>query len=312
MQGLIDALQYPDPEVRKRAAVALRALESAQAVPALKAALGQETDPVVRSSFVAALNLLDQQTNIDNLIKSQNVHGLAFALKSRSAETVVAAARGLADLGDRAAVEPLVILFQNASAPPGARLAAAEALLKLQSAPAVVTLLGALRRDSWQVRSNAAAVLGQIQATWAIEPLAQALGDTHPVVRRTAAAALRRIATAEAVAALRAHFAPEQPAPGAALETAEESLETGKTVEETQARAGISLPGTLASADKSEEPPLHGMDTRPSRAIIRDAGAETQPIKRPVEPAKTSEVADEKPPALARVLRRIFAALRGD
>ncbi len=305
-QGLIDALQYPDPEVRKRAAVALRALESAQAVPALKAALQQETDPVVRSSFAAALKLLDYQANIDSLIKSQDVFGLATALKSRNVETVIAAAGALADLGDRTAVEPLVILFQNASAPPAARLAAAEALLKLQSAPAVVTLLGALRRDTWQVRSNAAAVLGQIQATWAVEPLAQALGDTHPVVRRTAAAALRRIATSDAIAALRAHFTPGQQ-PGALSVMAAVPVEAAKTAEDTQEGPRVALP----SADVAEEPPLHGMDTRPSRGILSDFNADTQPIRLPTVPVKPAERLEKKTPAFVRLLRRIFGRSRG-
>jgi hypothetical protein len=206
VQALTKALQYPDPEVRKRAAGALRALDAVQAVPALKAALRNETDMQVRTNLVTALHVLDHRTDVNNLIKSKDVNGLIAALRSRHPENAIAAANALGELGDRIAVEPLVILFQNTSRPPSVRLAAAEALLRLKSAPAVVTLLGALRRDSWQVRRNAAAVLGQIQASWAVEPLIEALDDPHPIVRRTAAAALRRVGTAEAVAALRVRF----------------------------------------------------------------------------------------------------------
>lgn len=207
IQALTRALQYPDPEVRKRAAGALRALDAVQAVPALKAALRNETDRQVQTHLVTALHVLDHRTDVGSLIKSKDVGGLIAALKSRHPENAIAAARALGELGDRIAVEPLVILFQNTTRPPSVRLAAAEALLQLKSAPAVVTLLGALRRDSWQVRRNAAAVLGQIQASWAVEPLIGALDDPHPIVRRAAAAALRRIGTAEAIAALRARFA---------------------------------------------------------------------------------------------------------
>jgi hypothetical protein len=207
IQGLIDSLQYSDAEVRKRAAVALRTLDATQAVPALKAALERETDEQTRSHLATAVHVLDHRTDVTGLMSRQDVNSLIKVLKSRHIESVIAAAKALGKLNDRTAVEPLVILFQNSSAPPRARLAAAEALLELKSAPAVVTLLGALRRDSWQVRRNAAAVLGQIQATWAIEPLTAALNDQHPVVRRTAVAALRRIGTVEAIAALRNHFA---------------------------------------------------------------------------------------------------------
>jgi HEAT repeat protein len=211
IQALIKALEYPDPEVRKRAAGALRALDAVQAVSALKAALRDETDAQVRTNLMMALHVLDHRTDVSSLIRSKNVNGLIAALKSRRPENVIAAAIALGELGDRIAVEPLVILFQNTSLPPKVRLAAAEALLQLKSAPAVVTLLGALRRDSWQVRRNAAVVLGQIQASWAVEPLIEALNDPQPVVRRTAAVALRRIGTAEAVAALRARFASQPP-----------------------------------------------------------------------------------------------------
>lgn len=206
VQALILALQHPDPDVRKRAAVALRTLDASQAVPAFKAALRKETDESVRKSLFAALYILDHHTDVTTLVKTQDVSGLLEALKSRHPENVIAAAKALGELGDRMAVEPLIILFHNSAVPSKVRLAAAEALLQLKSAPAVVTLLGALRRDSWEVRRNAAAVLGQIQATWAVDPLIAALDDPQPVVRRTAAAALRRIGTVEAVAALRARF----------------------------------------------------------------------------------------------------------
>ena len=203
MQGLIRALHYPDPEVRGRAAVALRTLDAIPAVPALKAALHDELDEQTRKYLKQALHVLDQRTDVGLMVQQANLEGLVGALKSSRSETVIAAARALGNLGNRLAVEPLVIVFHNSTSPPAVRLAAAEALLKLKSAPAVVTLLGALRRDSWQVRRNAAAVLGQIQAIWAVEPLAEALHDSHPVVRRTAAAALKRIGSTEAITAMR-------------------------------------------------------------------------------------------------------------
>ena len=211
VDSLTRALQYPDPEVRKRAAGALRALDALQAVPALKAALRNETDMQVRTHLVTALHVLDHRTDVGDLIKSRDVNGLIATLRSRHPENAIAAARALGELDDRIAVEPLVILFQNTTRPPSVRLAAAEALLQLKSAPAVVTLLGALRRDSWQVRRNAAAVLGQIQASWAVEPLIEALDDPHPIVRRVAAAALRQVGTAEALTPLRARFASQAP-----------------------------------------------------------------------------------------------------
>lgn len=282
IQGLIDALQYADAEVRKRAAAALQALDATHAVPALKSALERESDEQTRVHLSNALHVLDHRTDVKKMVVHQDVPGLIETLKSRHVENVIAAAKALGKLDDRTAVEPLVMLFQNSSAPPRARLAAAEALLDLKSAPAVVTLLGALRRDSWQVRRNAAAVLGQIQATWAVEPLTAALHDPHPVVRRTATAALRRIGTAEAVATLRTHFAQ-------------------RTTETVAPVAAEPVAPTL--------PPPAPLVT-PAENVVKP---ETQPLITPAPlpgepPAPPSE--DERPSRITRPVMRLIAFLK--
>ncbi|MBN1200823.1 MAG: HEAT repeat domain-containing protein [Anaerolineae bacterium] len=271
IQGLITALEYPDPEIRRRAADALRTLDATQAVPAVKAALQNEADPRTRAHLSTTLHVLSHRTDIESLIKAGDVQNLIQALKSRHPKNVVAAAQALGRLGDRIAVEPLIMLFNNGSAPPQVRLAAAEALLELKSAPAVITLIGALKRDSWQVRRNAAAVLGQLQASWAVAPLAKALDDPNSVVRRTAAAALRRIGTPEAVAVLRDHFA-QQPPKARPEPAAPHSPPTAR---------GKPTAGRITSA----APP-------PSPMI-----AETKPIglqDTPVVPAKTSPLLEKE------------------
>ena len=202
VDALIEALRHPDAGTRRGAAAALRALGAWQAVPALQEALTLESDWQVHAALTAAIQYLDHDIHVDALIKNKDVRGLSKMLSSLRLDDVVTACRALGTLGDRHAVEPLVMVFRNPMLPDRIRLAAAEALLKLESAPAVVTLLGALRRDDWQVRRNAAAVLGQLKATWATEPLIRTLGDPNPVVRRTAAAALRRIGTSQAMEAL--------------------------------------------------------------------------------------------------------------
>jgi hypothetical protein len=95
-----------------------------------------------------------------------------------------------------------MMVFRNPLNHHKVRLAAAEALLKLDAAPAVVTLLKALRREDWKIRQNAAAILGQLQATWAILPLIKALEDAQAEVRQTVADSLRRLGSREALDAL--------------------------------------------------------------------------------------------------------------
>ncbi len=199
--GLIEALRHADSGVRRRAAAALRAIGAWHAVPALEGALAVENDWQTHAAMTAALQYLDHDIHIEQLIKSKDWRGLTKMLSSTHPDDVLTACRVLGEVGDQRAIEGLIMLFRSPLAPAKARLAAAEALLKLKSAPAVVSLLGALRHDDWQSRRNAAAVLGQLRAVWAVEPLLAALNDPMPVVRKTASAALRRIGTAEALAA---------------------------------------------------------------------------------------------------------------
>lgn len=202
VEGLIEALRHPDAGTRRGAAAALRALGAWQAVPALQEALETEGDGLVHAALTAAIQYLDHDIHVEALIKNRDVRGLAKMLSSSRLDDVATACRALGSIGDRQAVEALVMVFRNPMLPDRIRLAAAEALLKLESAPAVVTLLGALRRDDWQVRRNAAAVLGQLRATWATEALIRALGDPNPTVRRTVLAALRRVGTSQALEAV--------------------------------------------------------------------------------------------------------------
>src|SRR5690606_35402113 len=114
------------------------------------------------------------------------------------------------------AAEPLVMLFNDSGKPNNVRLAAAEALLRLESAPVEASLLGALRSPKWEIRRKAAGVLGQIKAEWAILPVHRSIvNDKHEAVRRTARAALKHIGTPQALAALKAALQaapPETPA----------------------------------------------------------------------------------------------------
>lgn len=317
--GLSDALQHPDREVRKRAALALHTLDATLAVPVLRAALQREQDEHTLRTLKSALRALVQRTDIDDLVQRGDVHGLIEVLSSRHAENAVAAARALGTLGDRRAVEPLVILFQNSLSSPKVRLAAAEALLELQSAPAVVTLLGALRRDSWQVRRNAAAVLGQIQAVWAVEPLIEALQDTHPVVRRTAAAALRRIGTADALQALRTQFT--EGTLGKRKPAAEEH--ESPSVEQVAEPQTPVLPEDTPQSVPGEpqpaisEPPVGAEDTVPSDATRARRGqdawrqaAERVTLSSAETPLARSAVVPKAPPAKPKSSRVLGSVRR--
>ncbi len=216
-QGLIDALKQEDAGIRRRAAAALRAIGATDAVEALRRALVNEEDPEVKAILAAALkDLSDMPEDVltndveisDSLVQ---VNNLIDMLKSDEPAQIIDAAHQLGELGDKIAVEPLVVIFNSPKSSIEVKLSVAEALLKLDGAPVEVALLAALRHNDWHIRRNGAAILGQLKAEWAVEPLSHALRDAHSTVRRTARAALQRIGTPEAVDAL--HRRPSQTQP---------------------------------------------------------------------------------------------------
>jgi hypothetical protein len=200
IEGLINALEAEDPVTRRRAATALRAIGATSALSALRMAISRELDEETRSLLITVTESLTEESgeDINETRVLTPVDMLAMELASDDLATAVAAAHKLAELGDKTAVVPLILKFNDLSAPISLRLAAAEALLKLKSAPLEVALLANLRHQDWQIRRNGAAILGQLKAEWAIEPLGKALADPHPTVRKTALAALKFIGTPEA------------------------------------------------------------------------------------------------------------------
>ncbi|MGB7341093.1 MAG: HEAT repeat domain-containing protein [Phototrophicaceae bacterium] len=218
IRGLVAALTDEDTLIRRRAATALGAMDAIESLSALQRAHLAEDDAETRAVMSASIQALKKSTS-ENLPKvddshdandvddEQIVYQLIEQLKSTDATTIIEAAETLGELGEKIAVEGLILAFNNPKHTIHVRLAIAEALLKLESAPVEVALLANLRHTDWHIRRNGAAILGQLQAEWAVEPLAGSLNDPHPVVRRTALAALKHIGTPESRKAL-AQFAP--------------------------------------------------------------------------------------------------------
>ena len=205
--GLLAALEYPDPAIRRRAAAALRTLSAVSALEGLEKRMAVEDDPSVRATIAAALEYLLVEQGPVRLSETRR---LVEQLRSDDLNNAIKAAQELAVLKDKTAVEALVMIFHDSRQSSKLRLAAAEALVALESAPALVTLLVALSSPEWAIRRNAAAVLGQLRADWAVQPLIDRLQDSNDVVRRTCRAALKRIGTPEALAAARGDTRPLQ------------------------------------------------------------------------------------------------------
>jgi HEAT repeat protein len=297
--ALVEALRHPDASVRRRAAGSLRAIGAWHTLPAIESALAVESDWQAHAAMSAAIQYLDHDVHIEQMVKAKDLRGLSKMLSSSQIEDVLIAASALGGLADRRAVEPLIVLFRNPLAPSKARLAAAEALLKLESAPAVVTLLGALRRDDWQARRNAAAVLGQLQASWAVEPLIVALNDPMPVVRKTASAALRRIGTSEAMSAAtkfdEANRRSEtRPLPANILEAVQAETDKLNGVSATKTDNTAAAQSAAPSNGTGLLPPLPSV---PAISIAEDVPPPTAPVTIPATvPAATVALLEPETP----------------
>lgn len=259
-RGLVEALANIDPGIRKRAAAALRALGAVDAIPALKSTLEKERNDDVRGHLAAVLEGLqqekDRQINVGDdsgelQVDDPELVRLINALESDDPETVIQAAKTLGERGDKQAVEPLVTLFKTPTVAITVRLAVAEALLLLDSAPVEVALLGALRSQQWRIRRNGAAILGQLKADWAVEPLGRAVLDPHELVRRTARAALKHIGTPDALNTLdqaakqRASARPQKP-------LARQAKPSNETPDSTTAAAAPAASTDVDDADDDD------------------------------------------------------------
>jgi len=201
--GLIDALGSDDGLTRQRAALALGDLAGAEAVAPLIRALG---DPLtaVREAAADSLALLGPPAvgPLVELIESPEASGKyeertvigaggrTWELETRQDLRRVYAAAILGEIGDPAAVEPLVRALRDAG--DDLRYQAAGAVAKFGSG-AVEPLTAVLADPDPDTRIVAAGVLGDTGDAGAVEPLVGALRDGSVAVRGAAGGALLRL-----------------------------------------------------------------------------------------------------------------------
>jgi HEAT repeat protein len=305
IDGLTAALSHADPEIRRKAAAALRALDAAGAIPALKDALATETDWEAQATLLAAVQHLTREDTLDVLIEQRNVEALVNLLFSDWTHDVLGAIEALGELGEKQATESLVVIFRSTELPDELRYAAAEALLRLESAPAVVTLLAALRRDDGEVRLNAASMLGELHATWATRGLIDALEDPEAEVREAARMALEKIGTPTALKALESvdvgatqmlDALEETPA----VEEAPAQLELLPAEDEPLATEALPVAEVLSAEEvalTAEELPeaeaAPAEESLAEKAPVEEPSAEAEP-----QPAEESEPEAEQSPAV--------------
>ncbi|WP_310785948.1 fumarate reductase/succinate dehydrogenase flavoprotein subunit [Mycobacterium sp. Z3061] len=206
--ALFAALDDDDATVRRAAADGIRELVEVLPDPAGARAHLSSRDTVVRAAAVYVLAARrggsvaeyrraredsDHRVRIEAiraLVSVDDVVGVIAATRDDNREVRIAAAAGLATLGNGASAVSALI----GDTDPLVRAAALAALAELGCSEAdFASVEQALRAPAWQLRVGAARALGGAGADFAVPRLTEALGDAHLDVRKAAVLSLTRL-----------------------------------------------------------------------------------------------------------------------
>ncbi len=190
-EPLLRALEDPDLEVRREAAVSAGRVQLRDAVPLLQEWL-DDPEPDVRSVAATALGEIGDPRPIPDLVR---------ALGDQNTAVRRAAVGALLRTGDESVTTPILGRLDDED--PEVRIDAAQALGQLGDPRAVVSLVGRARDESADVRQAVYAALGSLGDARAVSALVQALRDDAQPAQLTAIGALGRLGAARAVAPLR-------------------------------------------------------------------------------------------------------------
>ncbi|MGM0447773.1 MAG: HEAT repeat domain-containing protein [Methanobacteriota archaeon] len=210
-ERLRDALGSDSAAVRKRAAEFLGEIGEEGDQPTVDGLLRAATtddDPEVRGAAVDALDEIGEEA-LQQLLKELTGGGgdaeaewvtarkFARALEADRPELRMAAANALGRLDDASGLQALVGALDDED--PRVRLRAAQACGSFANARAVPGLRERLGDDDPRVRRAAANALGTIGTDQALSPLLDLLDDGDGSIRRIAAGALGKASTPEPV-----------------------------------------------------------------------------------------------------------------
>jgi HEAT repeat protein len=204
LDGLILALK--DERTRWYASQALIELDG-QILPQLEEGLKSD-DALTRENISIVLGEIRDRRAVQPLLE---------ALQDEE-QFLMTSAASLIQIGDPAAVEPLIELLSNKNEQ--IRLYASYALGGLRDRRAITPLVQALKDSSSSIRGIAAHALGQIGSREAAAPLRAALDDASDNVRVTAVYALGKLGDRESIPKLQDFIAvdPSYPVRKAAAE----------------------------------------------------------------------------------------------
>lgn len=223
LEGLIEALNTPDQNVRWAAVRALGEIGRVEAAAPLRGAMNDE-NPFVRRAAVQALGMLganggedvsaalvDALADGDPYVRREAIEALerigpvggwdpfVYALQDEFRDVRMAGLRALGTCGEPWTIDLLVGALGDVD--PHVRKTATKTLVALGGST-VEALIVALGHEEWIVRQYAAWALSEIRPVQALDALIAALTDREAVVREVAARALGAIGDPRADAAL--------------------------------------------------------------------------------------------------------------
>ncbi len=181
IDGLIDALNDNDENIRKEALMALERIGDHRATEHIMQSL-QDPDKTIQEEAITALGRIGDKKAVPSLIQTLNSPQLG--IRWRSAEA-------LGKIGDTQATEPLIQTLQDPEKT--IQEEAITALGRIGDKKAVPSLIQTLNSPQLGIRWRSAEALGKIGDTQATEPLIQTLQDPEKTIQEEAITALGRI-----------------------------------------------------------------------------------------------------------------------
>ena len=181
IDGLIDALNDNDENIRREALMALERIGDHRATEPIIQSL-QYPDKTIQEEAITALGRIGDKKAVPSLIQTLNSQQLG--IRWRSAEA-------LGKIGDTQATEPLIQSLQDPDKT--IQEEAITALGRIGDKKAVPSLIQTLNNQQLGIRWRSAEALGKIGDTQATEPLIQSLQDPDKTIQEEAITALGRI-----------------------------------------------------------------------------------------------------------------------
>ena len=180
---------------------------AASTSPSIASAAPVAVAVAAQPAVVTAVVAVPKPAAVDNQVA---IRAKVAELRSRSADVARDAAAALGDLGDVAAVEPLIEVISDSEGffHSVVRAAAAESLGKLRDARATLPLIAAIDDSMVEASAESIRALAAIKDPRAVKPLLDVVRNVQgfflPVARRAALLALAQLGGAEAIAELKA------------------------------------------------------------------------------------------------------------